>query len=122
MYEALQRSFEYLKGSFSKYLALTFRFLVLGLLFYFIFIQVIAALNNELVQINLYGSSETGYKILFFVNSFYFAFMLLLIYSFFYVSNETLYHSLKETITADALVNKINTIGNTRRIKGLIRE
>lgn len=122
MYRALQKSFTYLKGSSGKFLWLSLQYIIMGILFYAIFNSLVVKFNNQFVQMNLYGSIANGYAILFYLRMFYFALIVLLVYAVFYTGNRTLYHSLHETITAQKLIERIKNIGNTKRIRGLIRE
>ncbi len=115
-------SFFYLKGSFGKWLLLTILYLILGLLFYFVFMRLIAAMNNELVQMNLYGSEETGKQILFYIDAWYFNTVLLFALGLSFFGTRVLYFSLYETYHAEGLIEKISRIGKTKRIRGLVRE
>ncbi len=122
IFQAIKLSTVYLNNSFSKFASLSFRFLIMSVLFFYIFLQLIAVLNNEFIQMNLYGSTEQGLKIISYVNTYYFSFMVLFIYAIFYIANQILYYSLYETIHASGLQSRIKSIGKTNRIRGLIRE
>ena len=120
--KAVRCSLIYLRGNYLKLLYLSVRFTVLGVLFFIIFMRLIAALNNELIRMNLYGSTHNSALILYYMNCFYFSVVILLAYCVNYLGIYILYFSLYESIHAKGLLSKINTIGRTRRLKGLIRE
>ncbi len=122
IFQAVKLSTVYLQHSFSKFVSLSIRFFIMGTLFFFIFLQLIAGLNNEFIQMNLYGTLDQGMKVISYANTYYFSFMILFIYAVFYIANQILYYSLYETTHATGLQSRIKLIGKTNRIRGLIRE
>jgi len=122
IYKALRSSLNYLKTGYGSFIIIAFRFALLGVLFYLVFNILILQVNNEFIQMNLYSSEEQSYKLMLYINSLYFSFMLLLQYTVFYLGNQVLYFSLYEATSARGLLSRINGIGSKKRIRGLHRE
>ena len=115
------RTFKYLKYNFWKFVFLTFKFVLLGILFYAALAFAFSYLN-EFLQMNLYGTEETKNLINLSINIYYFCFVIFFISSFIYLGNSILYYSIFESYHAKNLLHRINLIGKVKRIRGLLRE
>ena len=115
------RTFKYLKYNFWKFVFLSFKFVLLGILFYAALTFAFSYLN-EFLQMNLYGTEETKNLINLSINIYYFCFVIFFISSFIYLGNSILYYSIFESYHAKNLLHRINLIGKVKRIRGLLRE
>jgi len=114
-------TFKYLKGNFLKLISLFGRFLILGMLFYLSFSYTTQYIN-DFIRLNLFGDEDTKYQFIFYLDSFYRIFVLLCIVVMTYSGINLLYFSIYESIYATNLKERIQQIGKTKRIKGLVRE
>lgn len=114
-------TFKYLAGNFKKLVSLYLRFLILGILFFLSF-SYLTKFINDFVTLNLFGDEETKYQFIFYLDSFYRIFVLLCIVAIVYTGFRLLYFSICESVYATNLKERIQQLGKTKRIKGLVRE